>query len=39
MGVGDDFARFKDNYNIGAETIRSISYRYRRITRQLNTNF
>ncbi len=39
MGVGEDFATFKDNYNISAELISSISYRYRRITRQLNTIF
>ncbi|MFK4510383.1 SMODS domain-containing nucleotidyltransferase [Bradyrhizobium daqingense] len=39
MGVGEDFARFKDNYQIDAELISSISYRYRRITRQLNTDF
>lgn len=39
MGVGEDFAKFKDNYNISAELISSISYRYRRITRQLNTDF
>jgi hypothetical protein len=39
MGVGDDFAKFKDNYNITSELISSISYRYKRITRQLNTDF
>jgi hypothetical protein len=39
MGVGEDFASFKDKYNISAELISSISYRYRRITRQLNTDF
>jgi UTP:GlnB (protein PII) uridylyltransferase len=39
MGVGDDFATFKDNYNISAALISSISYRYKRITRQLNTDF
>jgi hypothetical protein len=39
MGVGDDFATFKDNYNITSELISSISARYKRITRQLNTDF
>lgn len=39
MGVGEDFAKFKDVYNIDAETMGSISYRYRRITRQLNSDF
>jgi hypothetical protein len=39
MGVGDDFSKFKDNYNITSELISSISYRYKRITRQLNTDF
>ena len=39
MGVGEDFQTFKDNYNISSELISSISYRYKRITRQLNTDF
>jgi hypothetical protein len=39
MGVGEDFATFKDNYNISATLISDISYRYRRITRQLNSDF
>jgi hypothetical protein len=39
MGVGEDFAKFKDNYQITQEMIGSISYRYKRITRQLNTDF
>lgn len=39
MGVGEDFAAFKDNYNISATLISSISARYRRITRQLNRDF
>jgi hypothetical protein len=39
MGVGDDFSTFKDNYQISATLIGSISYRYKRITRQLNTDF
>jgi hypothetical protein len=39
MGVGEDFAAFRDSYNISAEQISSISYRYKRITRQLNWDF
>jgi Second Messenger Oligonucleotide or Dinucleotide Synthetase domain len=39
MGVGEDFATFKDNYQISAQSIGDISYRYKRITRQLNTDF
>jgi hypothetical protein len=39
MGVGEDFSKFKDNYNITSELISSISYRYKRITKQLNTDF
>jgi hypothetical protein len=39
MGVGEDFATFKDRYQISTELIGSISYRYKRITRQLNTDF
>jgi hypothetical protein len=39
MGVAEDFQKFRDNYNITAELISSISYRYKRITRQLNTDF
>lgn len=39
MGVGEDFSRFKDGYNIDASTMASISYRYRRITKQLNKDF
>jgi hypothetical protein len=39
MGVGEDFETFKDGYNISADLISSISYRYKRITRQLNTDF
>jgi hypothetical protein len=39
MGVGEDFSTFKDNYQISSELISDISYRYRRITRQLNTDF
>lgn len=39
MGVGEDFSKFRDNYQIPAELVSSISSRYRRITRQLNTDF
>jgi tRNA nucleotidyltransferase (CCA-adding enzyme) len=39
MGVGEDFARFRDNYIIPSETISSISSRYKRITQQLNSDF
>jgi hypothetical protein len=39
MGVGEDFQKFKDNYQITTELISSISYRYKRITKQLNTDF
>lgn len=39
MGVGEDFQKFKDNYQITNELISSISYRYKRITKQLNTDF
>jgi hypothetical protein len=39
MGVGEDFANFKSNYDIPSSVIESISYRYGRITRQLNTDF
>jgi hypothetical protein len=39
MGVGEDFATFKDKYNISTILISSISTRYKRITRQLNSDF
>lgn len=39
MGVGADFEAFKENYNIGITRISEISYRYQRITRQLNKDF
>ena len=39
MGIGEDFAAFKSNYNLDADTMGSISRRYRRITRQLNNDF
>lgn len=39
MTVADEFVQFKDRYNIGTELMSSISYRYKRITRQLNWDF
>jgi hypothetical protein len=39
MGVGADFEAFKDNYNIGTALMSEISYRYQRITGQLNKDF
>jgi hypothetical protein len=39
MGIGEDFNRFYDACKISTELIGSISYRYKRITRQLNTDF
>lgn len=39
MGIGEDFQNFSDNYKIPSTLIDSISYRYKRITRQLNTDF
>jgi hypothetical protein len=39
MGVGEDFSTFKDNYQISAELMGQYPYRYKRITRQLNTDF
>jgi Second Messenger Oligonucleotide or Dinucleotide Synthetase domain len=39
MGVGEDFQKFRDKYNITSDLITSISSRYKRITRQLNTDF
>lgn len=39
MGVGEDFAAFRSNYLISSDKIQSISYRYKRITRQLNKDF
>lgn len=39
MGVGEDFAAFRSSYIIPADVISSIAYRYKRITRQLNTDF
>lgn len=39
MGVGEDFASFRDRYIVPADKISSISYRYKRITKQLNKDF
>jgi hypothetical protein len=39
MTVAEDFSIFKDAYNISQSVISDISYRYRRITRQLNREF
>jgi len=39
MGVGEDFSKFAGNYQITADLISSISYRYKRITKQLNKDF
>jgi hypothetical protein len=39
MGVAENFQTFRNAYVIGTETMASISYRYKRITRQLNRDF
>jgi tRNA nucleotidyltransferase (CCA-adding enzyme) len=39
MGVAEDFRAFRDRYLISKETMGSISYRFRRITKQLNKDF
>lgn len=39
VNVADDFRAFRSNYLIPAGTVSTISYRYKRITRQLNTDF
>jgi len=39
MGVAEDFKNFRSNYLIPADKISSISYRYKRITKQLNKDF
>lgn len=39
MGVAENFRAFRSNYLIPSTTVGSISYRYRRITRQLNRDF
>lgn len=39
MSVADNFKAFRANYLIPASTVGLISYRYKRITRQLNSDF
>jgi len=39
MGVAEEFVQFKNAYNIDTDLISSISYRYQRITGQLNKDF
>ena len=39
MGVAENFKAFRANYLIPATTVGSISYRYKRITKQLNKDF
>lgn len=39
MAVADNFRAFRANYLIPTETVGSISYRYKRITKQLNKDF
>lgn len=39
MSVADNFRAFKANYLIPSATVSSISYRYKRITKQLNKDF
>lgn len=39
MGVGENFLEFRNNYIISQELVASISYRYKRITKQLNASF
>jgi hypothetical protein len=39
MGVAEDFAKFYQQTIIPSDTISSISYRYRRVTKQLNRDF
>jgi len=39
MTVADNFRAFRANYLIATETVSSISYRYKRITKQLNKDF
>ena len=39
MSVADNFRAFRSNYLIPSGTIGTISYRYKRITRQLNRDF
>ncbi len=39
MSVADNFRAFRANYLIPTDTVGSISYRYKRITKQLNNDF
>ncbi|WP_422346002.1 SMODS domain-containing nucleotidyltransferase [Parasphingorhabdus sp.] len=39
MSVADDFRAFRSNYLIPANLVGTISYRYKRITKQLNKDF
>jgi tRNA nucleotidyltransferase (CCA-adding enzyme) len=39
MGVAETFQAFRSAYLLGKDQMDSISYRYKRITRQLNTDF
>lgn len=39
MGVAENFKAFRSEYLIPSETLSSISYRYKRITKQLNKDF
>ena len=39
VSVADDFRAFRSSYLIPAETMKTISYRYKRITKQINTDF
>ena len=39
MGVAENFRAFRDAYVLPQEIMASISARYKRITRQLNTDF
>lgn len=39
VGIADDFQAFRSAYLIPAQTVSSISYRYKRITRRLNQDF
>ena len=39
MSVADDFKAFRSQYLIPAATLGNVSYRYKRITRQLNRDF
>ena len=39
MTVADNFRAFRTSYIIPSDTVSSISYRYKRITRQLNRDF